>query len=90
MKRLRRNVNTTGTRRGVLTFEWILMISLLVIGVIGGLSAVRNSLLTELNDLDECIQALNTSSTVTPLVGPNGEIVEGSGAWYGPAVVLGE
>ena len=28
-------------RRGVLTFEWILLISLMVIGVIGGLAAVR-------------------------------------------------
>ena len=46
-------------RLGVLTFEWILLISLLVIGIIGGLSAVRNALLCELTDLAECIEALN-------------------------------
>lgn len=45
-------------RRGVLTFEWILLISLLVIGVIGGLSAVRNALICELVDLANCIAAL--------------------------------
>jgi hypothetical protein len=41
-----------------LTFEWILLISLLVIGIIGGLSAVRNSLLCELDDLSQCIEAI--------------------------------
>lgn len=46
-------------RLGMLTFEWILLISLLVIGIIGGLSMVRNALLCELKDMAECIQALN-------------------------------
>lgn len=71
MSYLRRPGKKTGTRRAVLTFEWILLISLLVIGIIGGLSAVRNSLLCELNDLDRCIQALNTC-------GCSGTCVEGS------------
>ena len=47
------------SRRGVLTFEWILLISLLVIGVIGGLSAVRDALICELKDLASCISSLN-------------------------------
>ncbi len=47
-------------RSGVLTFEWILLISLLVIGVIGGLSAVRNALLCELGDLADCIESIDT------------------------------
>ncbi len=46
-------------RRGVLTFEWILLISLLVVGVIGGLSAVRNALICELVDLANCIHSLD-------------------------------
>ncbi len=45
-------------RRGMLTFEWILLISLLVIGIIGGLAAVRNALICELNDLTGCIEAI--------------------------------
>lgn len=48
----------TQNRRGVLTFEWILLISLLVIGVIGGLAAVRNALIGELDDLTVCIEAI--------------------------------
>lgn len=47
-------------RSGVLTFEWILLTSLLVIGVIGGLSAVRNALLCELGDVADCIESINT------------------------------
>ncbi len=47
-------------RRGVLTFEWILLITLLVIGIIGGLSAVRCALESELKDLAACITALNS------------------------------
>lgn len=46
-------------RRGVLSFEWILLITLLVIGTIGGLAAVRDSLVCELRDLSRCIRALN-------------------------------
>ena len=46
-------------RRGVVTFEWILLITLLVIGVIGGLSAVRNAIICELGDLAECISAIS-------------------------------
>lgn len=59
MNRARRKAAKRRIRRGVLTFEWILLISLLVIGIIGGLSAVRNALLCELNDLAECVGALN-------------------------------
>lgn len=46
-------------RRGVLTFEWILLLTLLVIGIIGGLSATRNALLHELGDLSQGVEALN-------------------------------
>jgi hypothetical protein len=57
-----KSVSTSGKRsrkrRGILTFEWILLISLLVIGVIGGLTAVRNSLICELNDLTNCIEQI--------------------------------
>ena len=46
-------------RRGVLTLEWILLITVLVIGIIGGLGAVRNAVITELQDLAEAIVSLN-------------------------------
>jgi hypothetical protein len=46
-------------RRGMLTLEWILLVTVVVIGIVGGLGAVRNALLSELHDLANCIQALN-------------------------------
>jgi len=58
MRGIHRKTTRRRSRRGVLTFEWILLISLLVIGIIGGLSAVRDALLCELNDLAMCIQAI--------------------------------
>ena len=60
MRHAKSQKTRTRSRRGVLTFEWILLISLLVIGIIGGLSAVRNALLSELNDLAACIEAMNS------------------------------
>lgn len=50
--------------RGVLTFEWVLLITILVIGVVGGLSAVRDSLLTELGDVTEGVISLDQSYSV--------------------------
>jgi hypothetical protein len=46
-------------RRGVLTLEWVLLITVVIIGIIGGLGAVRGAILGELKDLAEAIEALN-------------------------------
>ena len=46
-------------RRGVLTLEWILLITVVIIGIIGGLGAVRGAILGELKDLAEAIESLN-------------------------------
>lgn len=46
-------------RRGVLTLEWILLVTVIVLGVIGGLGLVRNATVGELRDLAEAITALN-------------------------------
>jgi Flp pilus assembly pilin Flp len=46
---------------GVLTFEWILLITVLVIGIVGGLSAVRDALITELGDVVEAVISLDQS-----------------------------
>lgn len=49
-------------RRGVLTLEWVLLVTVVVIGVIGGLGAVRNATVGELSDLAESIEALNVKT----------------------------
>jgi len=59
MKRIKRRLNRKQRRRGVLTLEWILLITVLVIGIIGGLGAVRTAINSELLDLAAAINALN-------------------------------
>ncbi|RMF88575.1 MAG: hypothetical protein D6741_18985 [Planctomycetota bacterium] len=49
---------------GVLTFEWILLITVLVIGIVGGLSAVRDAVITELGDVVEAVISLDQSYTI--------------------------
>lgn len=45
-------------RRGALTLEWILIITVLVIGTIGGLGLVRNAIVEEMADMANSIQDL--------------------------------
>ena len=49
---------------GVLTFEWILLVTVLVIGIIGGLGAVRDAIIDELGDVAQAMLALDQSYTV--------------------------
>lgn len=55
---------------GALTFEWILLITLVVIGILGGVSAVRDALITELGDVTGAAMNINQSYTV--IAGPCG------------------
>ena len=49
---------------GVLTFEWILLITVLTIGIVGGLSAVRDAIIDELGDVAEAMVSLDQSYTI--------------------------
>ena len=49
-------------RRGVLTLEWVLLVTVIIIGIIGGLGAVRNATNGELLDLAEAIESLNVKT----------------------------
>ena len=55
MTRTGRTGSHSRRRRALVTFEWILAVSLLVIGIIGGLAAVRNSILCQLQSMADCI-----------------------------------
>jgi hypothetical protein len=50
--------------QGVLSFEWVLLITLLVIGVIGGLSAARDAILSEAGNIAGAAVNLNQSYEV--------------------------
>lgn len=42
-------------RRGALTLEWVLLATIIVIGTVGGVAAVRNALLLEYKEMIETI-----------------------------------
>src|SRR5437763_971205 len=46
---------------GVLSFEWTLLLTLLTIGIVGGLAAARDVLIDELGDLSEAVKSFDQS-----------------------------
>ncbi|HPU04999.1 MAG: hypothetical protein WBH86_07475 [Thermogutta sp.] len=53
-------------RRGLMTFEWLILITLLVIGVIGAYSAVRDGMVDELGDTATAILSVDQSFHTEP------------------------
>lgn len=54
---------------GVLTFEWILLVTLLTIGIVSGLTAARDAIIDELGDVAEAMMSLDQSYTIDhPLI----------------------
>lgn len=59
-------MSTSGkNRRGALTFEWIVIIALLVIGLISGVGELRNSIMALLGDMTASVEALNDAASGT-------------------------
>ena len=46
---------------GVLSFEWTMLLTLLVIGIVAGLTGARDAIIDELGDVAEAAQALDQS-----------------------------
>jgi Flp pilus assembly pilin Flp len=49
---------------GVLSFEWTLLVSLLVLGVVGGLTAARDAVIDELGDAAQAMLNLDNSYSI--------------------------
>ena len=49
----------------VLSFEWVLLVTLVTIGVVGGLAAVRDAIIDELGDFSQAAMAIDESYTIT-------------------------
>lgn len=62
---------------GVLTFEWVLLITVLVIGIVGGLAAARDAIIDELGDVAEATINFNQSYFIawTTVLDGNGQPV---------------
>ena len=50
-------------RKGALALEWILLITIVVIGVLGGLAAVRNATVKEITDLSKAVEQINVKTS---------------------------
>lgn len=54
---------------GVLSFEWTLLASLLTVGTVSGMAAVRDATIDELGDVAQAMMSLDQSYTIqAPLV----------------------
>lgn len=49
---------------GVLSFEWVLLVTLLAIGIVSGLTAARDGFIDELGDIAEGMICLDQSYSV--------------------------
>ncbi|MFN0018833.1 MAG: Flp family type IVb pilin [Pirellulaceae bacterium] len=49
---------------GVLSFEWILLLTLLVIGIVSGVSAARDAIIDEFGDVAQAMLSLDQSYTI--------------------------
>lgn len=52
-------------KKGVITFEWILLFSLLLIGIVGGITTIRNALIIETSEVADAILHNNKSYIVS-------------------------
>jgi hypothetical protein len=60
MGTLRRNLNhSPTTRRGSVTLEWVLLATVVIIGTIGGVAAVRNALILEYREMTDVISDMS-------------------------------
>ena len=49
---------------GVLSFEWVLLVTLLTIGIVSGVAAARDAIIDELGDVSQAMLALDQSYTI--------------------------
>jgi Flp pilus assembly pilin Flp len=49
---------------GVLSFEWTLLLTLLVIGIVGGVAGARDAIIDELGDVAQVMLAVDQSYTI--------------------------
>lgn len=76
--------------QGFLTFEWILLVTLLTIGIVSGITAVRDATIDELGDIAQAMLSLDQSYTVAAglrvTVHETGDASTGSSSAFGDKV----
>lgn len=84
-------------RRGVLSFEWIVLITIVAVGIVGGLTAIRDAIVEELGDVAGAAVAIDQSFTGfgTSFVDTRGTVTTcrpdgGKGGEFGGAAAGGQ
>ena len=65
---------------GVLSFEWVLLVTLLTIGIVSGISAARDAIIDELGDVAQAMLALDQSYTIDFPLNVDVHVVDGTSA----------
>jgi Flp pilus assembly pilin Flp len=65
---------------GVLSFEWTLLVTLLVIGIVSGVAAVRDGIIDELGDVAQMMLAVDQSYTVSFPLNVDVHLADGTSA----------
>lgn len=73
---------------GVLSFEWTMLTSLLTVGVVSGVAAVRDAVTDELGDVAQAMVSLDQSYYIQPPLAINVHTVGGLGS-FSPGFVGG-
>ena len=72
---------------GVLSFEWVMLTSLLTVGVVSGVAAVRDAVTDEMGDVAQAMVSLDQSYVIQPPLAINVHTVGyggfGSGGFIG-------
>ncbi len=71
---------------GILTFEWILLFTLLVIGIVGGLAVIRDAYIIEATETAGAVLAFNQGYEIAPSIGAEFEI---DGKTFEPSTMEG-
>lgn len=66
---------------GVLSFEWTMLTSLLTVGVVSGIAAVRDAVTDELGDVAQAMVSLDQSYVIQPPLVMNVHTVGGYGGF---------
>ena len=61
----RKLLQINSNRRGILTFEWVLLFAVLTIGIVGGIAVMRDTLSIKYMQVGGAVGSLNTSYSVT-------------------------
>jgi len=62
---MKKNCFHSKAKKGVLTFEWMVILTVLVIGIVGGVASMRNGLNTKAKDVSGAVTALKCNYTIS-------------------------